>query len=114
MTTSTISTRSDHYYEFNPYIDFCFWVLELDRLKVSPFNQCCEGNGELQARGLTITSWHNWLFQVVAWQDQRLGWAGYSEESIVEHLTNLERQAVETNQEIDLLAIRATLAEDLA
>lgn len=114
MTTSTISTKSAHYYEFNPYIDFCFWVLELDGLKVSPFNQCSEGNGELQARGLTATSWRTWLFQVVAWQDQRLGWAGYSEESIIEHLANLERHAVETNQEIDLFTRRATLVEDLA
>lgn len=115
MTTVTISSRSAHYYEFNPYIDFCFWVLELDGLKVLPFNQCCEGNGELQARGLTATSWRTWLFQVVAWQDQRLGWDdGYSEEFIVEHLAESKRHAVETNQEIDLLTIRAKLVEELA
>ncbi len=51
--------------EFRPEIDFCVWALRYDGLHVDPFNDHEPGNGELQAAGLTASSWRAWLERMV-------------------------------------------------
>lgn len=56
-------------YCFNDFIDFCIWILEIDGLCVTPFDQHPEGNRILQNRGLDAYTWRQWLATVVALQD---------------------------------------------
>src|SRR5258708_30030096 len=49
---------------FNPYVDFCIWVLEADGLRVPPFDKHPSGDGTLQAAGLHADEWWSW-FKVV-------------------------------------------------
>lgn len=105
-----IPWRIDH--GFNPDVDFCIWVLELDGLHVPPFNQHPEGNSELQTRGLDAESWRKWLATVVALQNSILLWDKYSQNQqllIEEQLTTcntmhslLTQQPEWSNEQIDL------------
>ncbi len=53
---------------FNMMVDFCIWVLEVDGLQVSPFDQHSEGDGSLRAVGLDALQWQSWLIRVVSLQ----------------------------------------------
>jgi hypothetical protein len=46
---------------FSPEVDFAIWLLELDGLQVSPFDQHTAGNCLLRNQGLTEESWMSWL-----------------------------------------------------
>lgn len=59
-------------FQFRKFIDFCIWVLELDGLRVAPFDQHPPGNMLLQARGLNVLTWQAWFEKVVTLQDMRL------------------------------------------
>lgn len=59
---------------FNPQVDFCIWLLEVDGLQVPPFNLHSGGDRSLQARGLTPALWSAWFRRVVLLGDQRLNW----------------------------------------
>lgn len=50
---------------FDAQIDFCFLVLEVDGLHVSPFDRHPEGDGSLRERGLDGPGWETWLDAVV-------------------------------------------------
>jgi hypothetical protein len=65
-----VDWRIDH--GFNNSVDFCIWVLEIDGLRVPPFDQHPEGNRILQNVGVNADSWRQWLSTVVALQDSIL------------------------------------------
>lgn len=52
-------------YDYSPMIDFCFWILEKDGLKVPPFNAHLSGDDTLRQVGLQASSWVEWLKEVV-------------------------------------------------
>ena len=104
---------------FNDFVDFCIWVLEIDGLRVPPFDQHPEGNKILQDIGLNADSWRQWLATVVALQDSILmhyeffpdqsSWVE-EELNIVNRLYLQSQQDPElSNQKIDLSAIRLSL-----
>ena len=53
---------------FNRPIDFCVWALEVDGLRVPPFEQHPDGDGSLRAAGLDIEIWRTWFERVVTLQ----------------------------------------------
>lgn len=55
-------------------IDFCVWVLEQDGLRVPPFDKHPDGDGSLQARGMTAENWLDWTRKTALLLDQRLEW----------------------------------------
>lgn len=57
---------------FNGYVDFCVWVLQVDGLRLHPFNRHPDGDSTLRERGLNAEAWQLWLTRVVATQDSRL------------------------------------------
>jgi hypothetical protein len=64
--------RSWHYsFGFDTDIDFCFWVLERDGLRVPPFYRHSDGDGSLRAAGLDAASWRAWLERVIVAGDER-------------------------------------------
>lgn len=58
----------------NPMVDFCVWVLEVDGLKVAPFDQHADGDCSLRTAGLTAQDWQAWLRRICLLTDRRLGW----------------------------------------
>ncbi|MBO0779967.1 MAG: hypothetical protein J2P37_14180 [Ktedonobacteraceae bacterium] len=48
-----------------PSLDFCLWVLQVDGLRVPPFDQHPDGDGSLQAMGLTAPDWQAWFLCVI-------------------------------------------------
>lgn len=50
--------------------DFCIWVLEVDGLRVAPFEHHAEGNGSLRAAGLNEESWQEWVKELIHRKDQ--------------------------------------------
>lgn len=59
---------------FSPEIDFCIWVLEVDGLRVPPFDRHAEGDGSLRARSMNAEDWQSWVTRIVLLLDQRLLW----------------------------------------
>jgi hypothetical protein len=60
------SRHSWHYRQgSDPTVDFCLWVLQIDGLHVSPFDQHPNGDGSLRALGLTEDSWQMWFLRVL-------------------------------------------------
>jgi hypothetical protein len=112
-----IPWRIDH--GFNPDVDFCIWVLELDGLHVPTFDQHSQGNSQLQTKGIDTKSWCNWLSTVVALQDSILQWNKYSQNQqlfIEEQLTTfktmhsrLVQQTEWSNEQINLTTLRSIL-----
>jgi hypothetical protein len=56
---------------FNPYVDFCIWILEADGLRVPPFDKHPSGDGPLQTAGLHAEEWWSWFKVVVELQHQQ-------------------------------------------
>lgn len=48
-----------------PSLDFCLWVLQVDGLRVPPFDQHPDGDGSLRAIGLTASDWQVWFLRVI-------------------------------------------------
>ncbi len=48
------------------FLDFCFWVLERDGLRIPPFDRHPDGDGSLRAAGMTPQTWRSWLGRVDA------------------------------------------------
>lgn len=106
---------------FNCWIDLCIWVLEIDGLRVAPFEHHPEFTGNLQQLGLTPSVWRSWFERVVRLQDPMLQWRGrnQSEAEWVEQeiarskeLTDAYREAVGgDDNEIDWLANRKALKQ---
>jgi hypothetical protein len=48
------------------FLDFCFWVLERDGLRIPPFDRHADGDGSLRAAGMTPDTWRTWLGRVDA------------------------------------------------
>ena len=48
-----------------PSLDFCLWVLQVDGLRVPPFDQHPDGDGSLRAIGLTAENWQAWFLRVI-------------------------------------------------
>ena len=61
-----------HESDLNLKIDFCVWVLEVDGLRIPPFDKHQGGNKLLQAEGFNADTWREWISRVVATQDLRL------------------------------------------
>ncbi len=57
--------------DFNMMVDFCIWVLQIDGLHASPFDQHPDGDGSLRAAGLTGEDWRSWLQSVINLQDDQ-------------------------------------------
>ena len=55
----------------DPTINFCFWALLLDGLRVPPFDQHLDGDGALRDLGLTQASWQAWLLRVIDPQQRK-------------------------------------------
>ena len=112
-----ISWRID--YGFNHSVDFCIWVLEIDGLRVPPFDQHPEGNRILQNVGLNTDSWRQWLATVVALQDSiLLRYELFPDQSLLieERLNEINSLYLEfkqhpewSNVQIDLPAMRSSL-----
>ncbi len=49
-------------------VDFCLWALEMDGLRVAPFDQHADGDAALRHAGLTAQAWQAWFEAVVAFQ----------------------------------------------
>jgi hypothetical protein len=49
----------------DPAVDFCLWVLEVDGLRVPPFDQHPDGDGSLRALGLTADDWQTWFLRTL-------------------------------------------------
>jgi hypothetical protein len=49
----------------DPDVNFCVWVLLRDGLKVEPFAVHGDGDGEIQAVGLTADAWRSWFEDIV-------------------------------------------------
>jgi hypothetical protein len=70
--SSLFSGRSWHYsFGFHSDLDFCFWVLERDGLRVPPFDRHSDGDSSLRAAGLDVASWWVWLERTLAARDER-------------------------------------------
>ena len=52
-------------YDFSREIDFCVWILEVDGLRVPPFDQHSDGDGLLRTVGLDGAGWQSWLVRIV-------------------------------------------------
>lgn len=76
---------------FDSEVDFCIWVLETDGLRIPPFDHHSEGNGTLQAAGMTEAAWQAWLTRVVLLKDSRLSWG----DSQLQELTGAMLPSVE-------------------
>ncbi|MBO0794512.1 MAG: hypothetical protein J2P36_26660 [Ktedonobacteraceae bacterium] len=50
--------------------NFCIWVLEVDGLRVPPFEHHSEGNGILRAAGLNEGNWRSWVEEMTRLKDQ--------------------------------------------
>jgi hypothetical protein len=60
------SRNSWHYSQgSDSTVDFCLWVLQVDGLRVPPFDQHPDGDGSLRALGLTEDAWQNWFLRVL-------------------------------------------------
>ncbi|HEY7415197.1 MAG TPA: hypothetical protein VH593_08400, partial [Ktedonobacteraceae bacterium] len=60
------SRHSWHYRQgSNPALDFCLWTLEVDGLRVPPFDQHPDGDGSLRALGLTADAWQTWFLRAL-------------------------------------------------
>lgn len=70
----------------DPTINFCFWVLLLDGLRVPPFDQHPDGDGSLRALGLTEASWQAWLLRVIDPQQQEHDVEQLRQQAIAEYL----------------------------
>jgi hypothetical protein len=46
-------------------IDFCVWVLQVDGLRVAPFDRHPDGDGRLRDIGLNETDWRVWFAEMV-------------------------------------------------
>jgi hypothetical protein len=58
--------NSWHYRQgFDPTVDFCLWVLQVDGLHVPPFDQHPDGDGSLRALGMTEDSWQTWFWRAL-------------------------------------------------
>jgi hypothetical protein len=70
--SSLFSSQSWHYsFGFHANLDFCFWVLERDGLRVPPFDRHPDGDGALRAAGLNAPSWWAWLERAIAAREER-------------------------------------------
>ena len=49
----------------DPAVDFCLWVLQVDGLRVPPFDQHPDGDGSLRALGLTADAWQSWFLRAL-------------------------------------------------
>lgn len=49
-------------------VDFCLWVLEIDGLRVAPFDRHPDGDAALRQAGLTAQAWQAWFDAVVAFE----------------------------------------------
>jgi hypothetical protein len=56
--------------EMDRNADFCIWVLEVDGLRVPPFEHHSEGNGSFRVAGLNEESWHSWVKELIRRNDQ--------------------------------------------
>ncbi len=52
-------------------VDFCIWVLEVDGLRVPPFDSHADGDGSLRTAGLDASEWQSWLIRIVNLQDEQ-------------------------------------------
>ncbi len=65
-------SRNWHYVlGFDSEVDFCFWILERDGLRLPPFDRHADGDGLLRAAGLDAASWYSWLERVIGAFDAR-------------------------------------------
>jgi hypothetical protein len=69
---------------FNESIAFCIWILQIDGLRVTPFDNHPEGDSSLQALGLDANNWQTWLNQVVTAHDPRLSWLSADIQEVLE------------------------------
>jgi hypothetical protein len=52
-------------------VDFCIWVLEVDGLRVPPFDSHAVGDASLRSVGFDEGEWQSWLIRVINLQDEQ-------------------------------------------
>ena len=98
--------------DLNLKIDFCVWVLEVDGLRIPPFDKHQGGNKLLQAEGFNADTWREWLSRVVATQDLRLSVLQKPEEWI--EMMIKSRNITASYEELDIDKLRASLAQEVS
>lgn len=103
--------------DFNIYIDFCVWVLQVDGLTVPPFNKHEKGNKILQNQGLTPDRWQEWIIKVIATQDLRLAVIRDPQTWIYRQLESqlklLDWELQGKTEQIDTAALRFSLEQQV-
>jgi hypothetical protein len=90
--------------DFRAAVDFCVWVLEMDGLRVTPFDQHEEGDGSLRSVGLTADEWRQWYMEVIhiQYQMDRASQQQFSTWSGEMRRRRHEQQAQRISQPFDL------------
>jgi hypothetical protein len=70
----------------DPTINFCFWVLQADGLRVPPFDQHQGGDGSLRDLGLTEASWRAWFLRVLDAQQRKQDEEQLQQQSLAAYL----------------------------
>jgi hypothetical protein len=70
----------------DPTINFCFWTLLLDGLRVPPFDQHQSGDGSLQDLGLIEASWQAWFLRVIDPQQRKQDEEQLQQQGLAEYL----------------------------
>lgn len=103
--------------DFNIYIDFCVWVLQVDGLNVPPFDKHKKGNKILQNQGLTPDRWQEWIIKVVTTQDLRLAVIQdpqtWIEQQLKSQLKLLDWELQGKTEQIDTAALRSSLEQQV-
>ncbi len=74
------------HYGPDPTINFCFWALLLDGLRVPPFDQHLGGDGSLRDLGLIEASWQAWFLRVIDSQQRKQDEEQLQQQGLAEYL----------------------------
>lgn len=100
MVTSNIPTTGHIRIGSSSLIDFAFWVLINDGLRVPPFDKHTQGNHQLQNCGINAQSWLNWLKLILIRHDNRLEWHVTDTNTLAQEKLRSLQEILETNQQI--------------
>ena len=82
-------SRDDWFYAGGfrePSLDFCLWVLQVDGLRVPPFDQHPDGDSSLRAIGMTAPDWQSWFLRVIDPEQRKRDIQQLQQQSLLEYL----------------------------
>lgn len=104
-----LHSRNAWYYREGPEptVDFCLWVLQVDGLRVPPFDQHPDGDGSLRALGLTAADWQTWFLRVLDPAQREQDVEQLQQLLLAEYLriTNMDRDQLKRRHQADALKI---------